>query len=85
MALAERFRIQKETIVAAIDLLEFMRAQQGHFQHQETRLLFDTQDKLVAYNQHIQRIQSLALQESEWLENQRSFALKQIHRIKTTP
>lgn len=80
-ALTEYFKIQRTFIATAVDLLAFMRERQGRFTRQGDQILFDAQADADKYNEYLQLIQALALQESEWRNAQLSTSAKQLEKM----
>lgn len=80
-ALSAYFKIQRVFIATAIQLLEFVKQRQGRFNRQGDQILFVSQAEANKYNEYLQRIQALALQESEWRNAQLSTSAKQLEQM----
>lgn len=84
-ALSEFFKIQRVFTATTIEMLDFMRQRQGRFTRQGDQIRFENQEDANKYNEYLQLIQALALQEAEWRNAQLSSSAKQLeqmHRIK---
>lgn len=77
----EYFSIQRQFLTAATEMLEFMKSRQGHFEKHGEQILFESHYDLNAYNQKLQKLNELALQEAEWRNMQISGGAREIERL----